>query len=99
MSNPQAPEWLKGEVRKLFEKRVEIYKKRGQSLIGMERSLAHYCRLEILLVSLWKKKASPSISLINAYRIYANEFFDTPASQLMRPKNKPPDNPFSKNAR
>lgn len=95
----QRPKWLTGAARKIWERKTEIYERRGQNIVGMEDTLAHYCALEAHLRQQWKSPAGPTMAEINAYRIFAETFFDTPASQLTRPKGKPPDNPFSKHAR
>ena len=95
----QRPKWLTGKARKLFEEKLLVYEKRGQSVVGLERALAHYCQLEILIVELWKTPAGPTMATLSEYRRFCNEFFDTPASQLIRPGKKGSDNPFSKHAR
>lgn len=92
----ERPKWLKGKARKVFEEKLEIYKKRGQSIVGLERMLAHYCQLEVLLIELWKTPTGPTPAAQAEYRRWCSDFFDSPASQLIRPGNKDPDNSFDK---
>ena len=97
---PVKPKWLTGRAREIWFAKVERYRARGQNVKGSEDSLAEYCALEALLIAdYWKKKVMPPASLINARRVYANEFFDTPASQLVQPSNNKPDNRFLKHVR
>ena len=95
----QRPKWLTGAARKIWERKIDIYKRRGQNTVGLEDALAQYCALEAHLIQEWKAPAGPKMNEINAYRIFANEFFDTPASQLTRPKGTKLDNPFGKHVR
>ena len=95
----QRPKWLKGTARKIWDRKIKIYEKRGQNLVGMEDSLAQYCALEAHIIELWKSPAGPQMAVVAQYRIFADTFFDTPASQLVRPSNKPPDNRFLKHVR
>lgn len=78
---PVAPKWLKGAVLRMWNEKVAIYNQRGQSVRGLEGALAQYCALEAELISSWKRGVEIPVARINAHRIYANEFYDTPASQ------------------
>lgn len=98
--DPERPKWLIGRARKIWEARVELYLSRGQSVKGCEESLAQYANLEADLIDqFWRKKITPPIAMINAHRIYANEFFDTPASQIKPSGGNSPTNPFSRNGK
>ncbi|QOZ17446.1 hypothetical protein XI02_22340 [Bradyrhizobium sp. CCBAU 21365] len=48
--------------------------------------MAQYCSLEASLIEQFVKKLTPPTSQLTAYRAYAAEFFDTPASQIGSPK-------------
>lgn len=92
---PVRPQWLKGRARKIWVEKVERYSVRGQNVKGFEDALAQYCALEAELINLYKKGITPPMAMVNAYRIWASEFFDTPASNLSKLGGKRKDNPFS----
>lgn len=79
---PAKPAWLKGEAASLWKKKLAIYEARGQSVAGCESSLAQYCALEANLIGQYRLMQTPTVAQVNAHRIYAAEFFDTPASQI-----------------
>ncbi|QOZ52874.1 hypothetical protein XH90_17020 [Bradyrhizobium sp. CCBAU 53338] len=83
---PVKPAWLKGRAAKLWAEKVATYVERGQSVVGCESALAQYCSLEASLIEQFVKKLTPPTSQLSAYRTYAAEFFDTPASQIGSPK-------------
>ncbi|MCA6103930.1 hypothetical protein [Bradyrhizobium australafricanum] len=83
---PVKPAWLKGRAAKLWAEKVATYADRGQSVTGCESALAQYCSLEASLIEQFVKKLTPPTSQLSAYRTYAAEFFDTPASQIGSPK-------------
>jgi hypothetical protein len=98
--DPERPKWLTGRARRIWDARVELYLSRGQSVKGCEEALAQYASLEADLIDqYWRKKITPPISMVNAHRIYANEFFDTPASQIKPSGGNSPTNPFSRNGK
>jgi hypothetical protein len=76
------PTWLKGRAEKLWFEKAATYKARGQSVVGCESALAQYVSLEAALIEQFAKKVVPPTSQVNAYRVFAAEFFDTPASQI-----------------
>lgn len=97
---PVRPAWLKGRARKIWDEKVERYLARGQSVKGCEDALAQYCSLEADLIDdYWRKKITPPVTMINAHRIYASEFFDTPSSQVKPSGGNSPSNPFSRNGK
>lgn len=91
------PAWLKGRVARIWDDKVAIYAARGQSVVGCESALAQYCALEATLIDQFTKRLTPPTSQINAYRSFAAEFFDTPASQIGAPSNKPKASKFADN--
>lgn len=96
---PVAPKWLKGQAKKLWNIKVETYARRGQSVVGCEAALAQYCAVEADLIQRWRKGADVPVALINAHRIYANEFYDTPASQVAAGTKGSGGNRFGNNGR
>ncbi len=78
---PVRPTWLTGPARRIWDTKLGRYEARGQAVAGCEDALAQYCALEAELIALWRKKLAPTVAMVNAHRIYANEFYDTPASQ------------------
>ena len=93
---PQKPRWLKGLASRLWDEKLKTFGERGQSVRGCEATLVQYCSLEAALIeNYWKKSVEPPVSMINAHRIYAGEFFDTPGAQQQPSKGKAPSNPFN----
>lgn len=76
------PTWLRGRAAKLWVEKVAIYQARGQSVAGCESALAQYCALEAALIEQYRKRITPPVAQVNAFRILAAEFYDTPASQV-----------------
>jgi hypothetical protein len=94
------PDWLNDRAKKIWDEKVTKYVKRGQSVSGCEDALAQYCALEAdLIAKHYEKDITPPVAMVNAIRIWANEFFDTPASQLVKPGGKKTTNPFLKHGR
>lgn len=96
---PVRPKWLKGPAKKIWHEKIARYKERGQNVVGFEGALAQYCALEAEIAKLFMKGMTPATSMINTHRIYAGDFFDTPASQVSKLKLKKSDNPWSKHVR
>lgn len=67
----------------IWHEKVARYKARGQKIIGFEASLRIYCETEAALLHGFATRTY-SVALLNSYRSYANEFFDTPASQRVK---------------
>ena len=76
------PAWLRGVGRKLWHVKLAIYAAREQSVVGCEGALAQYCAIEADLARRWRIGLDVPASMLNAYRIFCSEFFDTPASQI-----------------
>jgi hypothetical protein len=94
------PLWLSREGLKAWLRKVAIYDRRGQSIVGLEEVLGQYCELEAALISVWKSRTVPPMQWITTYRIFAGEFYDTPASQQgARAKKPEAANPFLRNGR
>jgi hypothetical protein len=90
------PQWLKGRAAKLWIEKTAIYEARGQSVVGCESALAQYCAMEAALIEQYRKKDTPPVAQVTAFRMLAAEFFDTPASQIGR-MSKPKGGAFSGN--
>lgn len=94
------PAWVVGRARKIWETKVETYLARGQSVKGCEEALAQYVSLEAALIEdYWKKKTAPPAAMLNTYKSFAIEFYDTPASQIKPSGGNTPTNPFSRNGK
>jgi hypothetical protein len=70
---------LEGEL--IWIEKVERYKRRGQKIQGFESTLRIYCEAEAALLKQFAAGQGASSNQINAVRGWANEFYDTPASQ------------------
>lgn len=94
------PSWLSPLGKAAWLHRVSIYQRRGQSIVGCEDALATYCDLYAQIIEGRKVGKPAPVSVYTAFRIFASEFHDTPASQLGNRAAKPEtENPFIKNRR
>lgn len=94
-----APADMTPEAQVIWTRKVERYRQRGQKVGGFEDVLRHYCELEAELNRAWASGTAPSMAAVNGYRLYAAEFFDTPASQRVSANAQPTQNPFARNGR
>lgn len=76
----EPPKWLSVAAKKIWRDKVERYRQRNQKIAGFEDTLAQYCALEAELIEMRRKKLLPPMAMINGYRLFAAEFYDTPAS-------------------
>ena len=83
--NIPPPAWLTAPAKAIWKEKVDRYRQRNQKVQGFESSLAQYCALEAELLSLRKKRIIPPVAMITAQRVWAAEFYDTPASQNIKP--------------
>lgn len=93
------PKGMSKEAKKIWAIKVERYRQRGQKVQGFEDALRQYCELEAELNRCWSKRLTPTMAMVNGHRLYASEFFDTPAAQKVSSHGKPVDNPFARNGR
>jgi hypothetical protein len=93
-----APDGMTDAAREIWDTKVARYRQRGQKIEGFEDGLRQYCELEALLNQGWRQKAN-SMAMVNAHRIWAAEFFDTPAAQRVRASNQQSNNQFANNGR
>ena len=94
------PLWIQKRVawKKIWDRKMAVYIKRGQSLVGQEELLCTYVLAIYHMEEILKNGELPSVHFINAFRHLANEFFDTPASQYGKMASRPgADNPFRDN--
>jgi hypothetical protein len=92
------PPWLGTLGRRLWTEHAATYARRGQSVVGCEAALAQYVALEAQLIETRRKRRPISAGILTAYRMFASEFFDTPASQIGRGKTATPSNRFTRNS-
>jgi hypothetical protein len=83
------PKWLCAAAKKIWADKVNRYRQRSQKVGGFEDGLAQYCALEAELIALYRKKNTPPMAMVTAHRVWASEFYDTPASQVAKPGSKP----------
>lgn len=90
------PKWLKAAERRIWEEKVNRYRMRGQKVDGFQDALAQYCAIEHDLISRRKKGIDVPTSMLNAYKAFATEFYDTPASHKVPIGGSgKKDNPFA----
>ena len=80
----------------VWRTKVDRYRQRGQKVGGFEEALRQYCELEAKVTEAWNQEFGPSMAMVNTHRMWATEFFDTPASQKVSIGKKTADNPFAK---
>lgn len=82
------PAWLSDLAKELWTEKVTIYDRSGLNVSDNGHALAQYCALEADLIGIYKKKEIPPMAMISAHRIWAAEFFDTPASGHLKTGGK-----------
>ncbi len=90
------PEGISPAAAEAWRRKVDKYRQRGQKIDGCQDALKTYCELEVALTAMWKGKPPYNVSMINAYRSFAVEFHDTPASQRVAVGSSKRDNAFAK---
>lgn len=96
--NLPAPSWLTAAAKKIWKEKTNRYQQRGQKIDGFQDALAQYCSLESELIDLRRKRIIPPMAMVSAHRMWAAEFYDTPAShKVPTGGSKPVGNKFSKN--
>ena len=82
------PDWLGELAKEIWVEKIAIYNASEIDVSNSGHALAHYCALEADIITAYKAGDSPSVSQISAHRIWASEFFDTPASGYLKTKSK-----------
>ena len=82
------PDWLNDLAKEIWDEKLEIYNNSQVDVSNHGPALAQYCALEADIITIYKGGESPSVSMISAHRIWAAEFFDTPASGHLKTKSK-----------
>ena len=93
------PRGASTDVKRLWRIKVERYRKRGQKVDGFQEALLQYCHLECALADIWKSGKIPSGATFTAWRLMAENFFDTPASQKIKVGRQNTQNKFIKRGR
>ena len=81
------PDWLNDLAKEIWAEKLEIYNNSQVDVSNHGPALAQYCALEADIITIYKGGESPSVSMISAHRIWAAEFFDTPASGHLKTKS------------
>lgn len=97
--NVALPKWLKKVkgAAAIWAEKLALYRARGQKVTGFEAALAQYCALEADLIDLWSRKVEVPAAKLTQYRVFASEFYDTPASSKTPAGVKKPSNTFGRN--
>ena len=82
------PDWLNDLAKEIWAEKLAIYNGSEVDVSNHGPALAQYCALEADIIKIYKDFESPSVSMISAHRIWAAEFFDTPASGHLKAKSK-----------
>lgn len=94
-----APAGMTAAAKKIWDAKVSRYRQRGQKVQGFEDALRQYCELEAALNKAFKR-GDTNMAMVNAHRLWAAEFFDTPAAQKVPVYGKQKDtNAFTNNGR
>jgi hypothetical protein len=81
----EPPVWMDELSREIWYEKVDRYRKRGQTIDGFEHALAQYVALEAKIIFSYQHGIPAPVAMINAHRIWAAEFYDTPASRKISP--------------
>ena len=93
------PDWLSEIAKEIWVEKLEIYNNSQVDVSNHGPALAQYCALEAEIIMQYKARNTwaptgdelepkgPSVSMISAHRIWAAEFFDTPASGHLKTKS------------
>jgi hypothetical protein len=93
------PVGMTAPAKKIWATKVDRFRQRGQKVQGFEDALRQYCELEAALNKAFKK-GDTNMAMVNAHRMWASEFFDTPAAQKVPVYGKQKDtNAFTNNGR
>ena len=95
---PRKPDWLTDLAAEIWADKIASYAARGQTVTGCESALAQYCALEAMLISQYEAGQAPPVAQVSCWRVFAGEFFDTPASQVCSPKAANSESRFAANA-
>ena len=94
------PDWLGYLAKEIWAEKIEIYNKNEIDVSNHGSALAQYCALEAAIIMLYKVRdewtmdcdyeqpKGPAGWMISAHRIWASEFFDTPASGYLKARSK-----------
>jgi len=77
------PLGMKPAAAALWREKVARYLGRGQKVAGFQNSLRVYCELEVAVIDGFHT-GKVTMAMVTAHRGWANEFFDTPASQRVK---------------
>ena len=83
------PDWLSDDAKKIWEEKLGLYDLAGQNISGYGHTFALYCALEAKIIQCYRDGETPSMAMVNAHRIWAAEFYDTPASSHVKKQPKP----------
>lgn len=93
-----APSWLSEMAKKIWAEKINRYRQRNQKIEGFEAALAQYCAIEAELIDMRERRIVPPMAMVSAHRIWAAEFYDTPASQKVPASGGgKADNKFARN--
>src|SRR5690606_38979985 len=93
------PKGMTPAARKIWTAKVDRFRQRGQRVQGFEDALRQYCELEAALNDAFKR-STVNMAMVNAHRLWAAEFFDTPAAQKIPVYgNQKETNAFTNNGR
>lgn len=93
------PTGMTAAAKKIWVTKVNRFKQRGQKIQGFEDSLRQYCELEAALNKAFKREDA-NMAMVNSHRLWASEFFDTPAAQKVPVYGKQKEsNAFTNNGR
>ena len=76
----ECPEWLPDYAKEIWRKKLKEFEKSGFNVTIYGDAFAHYCAIDASIRDIYKKGEVPSMAMVSQHRIWAAEFFDTPAS-------------------
>lgn len=87
-SDLECPDWLPDNAKEIWHKKLKKFDESGVNVSIYNDAFAHYCAIDAAIREVYKNGEVPSMAMVSQHRIWAAEFFDTPASGHMKKPSK-----------
>ena len=76
----KCPGWLPERAKEIWKTKLEEFNRSGLNVTAYTDAFAHYCAIDAAIREVYERGEVPSMAMVSQHRIWAAEFFDTPAS-------------------
>jgi len=80
----ECPEWLPERARTIWRVKLENFNQSGLNISIYGDAFAHYCAIDAAIREIYENEDVPPMAMVAQHRIWAAEFFDTPASSHVK---------------